>query len=231
MKKIISKLKNSSLFMFVLGITLCSGIVYGANLYKSEDIQYTPTDSSWEVSNVSTAINSLYSMKNELDNIKGLGDATPSDIISGKTAVVNGELITGSLNATSTVEKITHLTYSNGYQSTTPSISSSTSYTFTKDYDSVQISSFIAAGNGASDTSGNSVTVQLNGGTASSATRVSNSQTYTFLSSSYAIRVFHAAYTYSLSNIKAGDVVKINYSISYPSGGTQAHFDSILYGI
>jgi len=53
MKKII--------FGIVIGIILCSGIVYGVNLYKSEDIQYQPSDAGWEVSNVSDALNDLYS--------------------------------------------------------------------------------------------------------------------------------------------------------------------------
>jgi len=81
---------------FILGGIICSGIIYGATLYKSEDIQYSPTDSSWEVSNVNEAINNLYSMKQELYNIKNLGDAVSEDILKGKTAVVNGELITGT---------------------------------------------------------------------------------------------------------------------------------------
>ena len=48
----------------IIGIILCSGIVYGVNLYKSEDISYTPSDTSWEVSNVSDALDDLYSLKN-----------------------------------------------------------------------------------------------------------------------------------------------------------------------
>jgi len=92
MKKIINK---SSIFTFILGILFCNGIIYGVNLYKSEDIQYTPTDNSWEVDNVNDALNDLYNIKKELDNIKNLGDATSSDIEKDKTAVVNGELVTG----------------------------------------------------------------------------------------------------------------------------------------
>jgi len=80
----------------IVGIMLCGGIVYGLNVYESNSIKYSPTDAGWEVSNVSDAINSLYSMKTELDNIKSVGDATSSDIAVGKTAVVQGELITGT---------------------------------------------------------------------------------------------------------------------------------------
>ena len=75
---------------FIMGILLCSGIVYATNLYKSEDIFYEPSDASWEVDNVSAAINSLH-------NNTIVGDATSSDILSGKTALVQGELVTGTL--------------------------------------------------------------------------------------------------------------------------------------
>ena len=89
------KRRIENIFMLVIGILIGSGIVYGANLYKSEDIVYNSTDSSWEVENVSDAINSLYSMKQELDNIKSIGDATASDILLGKTALVKGKEIVG----------------------------------------------------------------------------------------------------------------------------------------
>ena len=75
---------------FLLGIILCGGITYGANIYQSNSIEYNPTDASWEVDNVSAAINSLHN-----DTI--VGDATSSDILSGKTALVQGELVTGTL--------------------------------------------------------------------------------------------------------------------------------------
>ena len=64
MKKIINK---NTLFGIIIGIILCSGIVYGVNLYKSEDISYEPTDASWEVSNVNDAIDSLYVKTKEIE--------------------------------------------------------------------------------------------------------------------------------------------------------------------
>lgn len=101
MKKIINKLKNNSLFTFILGIILCGGVVYGINAYNANDILYTTSDGV--ETNVNDAINSLYDMKQELENIKSVGDATAADIKSGKTAVVQGTKITGTLSGTSNV--------------------------------------------------------------------------------------------------------------------------------
>ena len=64
MKKIFDK---KILFSFVLGILVCCGIVYAANIYKATDISYEPSDASWEVSNVNEAINSLYDNMNNID--------------------------------------------------------------------------------------------------------------------------------------------------------------------
>ena len=105
MKKIIKKIKSNSLFTFILGGLIFGSIgIYGANKYQSNTIEYSPTDENWEVSNVSEAINSLYSMKNELNttktslnNLKGIGDATSAQILSGKKALVKGSSVTGSM--------------------------------------------------------------------------------------------------------------------------------------
>ena len=55
MKKII----KNNLFGFILGILVCSGIVYAASYY-AKDVTYNPTDASWEVSNVNDALDDLY---------------------------------------------------------------------------------------------------------------------------------------------------------------------------
>ena len=120
MKKIIKKIKSNSLFTFILGGLIFGSIgIYGANNYQSNTIEYSPTDTSWEVSNVNQAINSLYGMKQELDNIKGIGDATAAQILSGKKAVVKGNTITGTMKNMSnawvwTSNGIENYTYSSG---------------------------------------------------------------------------------------------------------------------
>jgi len=88
---------KSNVFGFMLGVILCGGIVYGVNTYQSNSIEYSPTDSSWNVNNVNEAINSLYNNVTELENIKSIGTATSAQIISGRTALVQGSLVTGTM--------------------------------------------------------------------------------------------------------------------------------------
>ena len=77
MRKLIKKLKNSTLFGIIIGGIIFGGIgIYTASLYYAKDVSYTPDDESWKVSNVNDALNILYSMKTELDNLKSIGDAT-----------------------------------------------------------------------------------------------------------------------------------------------------------
>ena len=62
MKKII---KNKIILMVILCIVSCGIGVTAASIYYATDISYTPTDSSWEVSNVSEALNDLYILEND----------------------------------------------------------------------------------------------------------------------------------------------------------------------
>jgi len=65
MKNIIKKLKNNSLFTFILGIIVCNGVVYGANLYNASDISYTTSNGT--KTNVNAVINDLNNALNDLN--------------------------------------------------------------------------------------------------------------------------------------------------------------------
>ena len=57
MKKVIF----SRLFFFILGAILFSGITVLAYKVNSDQVSYTPNNSNWQVDNVESAINDLYS--------------------------------------------------------------------------------------------------------------------------------------------------------------------------
>ena len=83
------KLIRSRIFLVIIcGIVFTSIGVYAATAYKASDVIYASSDGT--SMNVNDALNDIY-------NIKKLGNATAGDIASGKTAVVQGKLITGSL--------------------------------------------------------------------------------------------------------------------------------------
>ena len=82
MKKVIIKFKNNSLFTFILGMILCSGIVYAATYY-AKDVTYTPGDKTWNVSNVNEAIDSLY------DGFKNLNSPINIPILEGHSNTNN----------------------------------------------------------------------------------------------------------------------------------------------
>ena len=75
MKKIISK---NTIFSFTLGIILCSGIVYAASYY-AKDVKYEPMDTSWNVSNVNEALNSLYNLSESSSISKIAKDSNGND--------------------------------------------------------------------------------------------------------------------------------------------------------
>ena len=84
------KKMNKIVFTIVLCIISCGIGVTAATVYQANTVMYTPTDTNWKVTNVSEALNSL----NEKVNV---GTATASQILSGKTALVKGQSVTGTM--------------------------------------------------------------------------------------------------------------------------------------
>ena len=75
MKKIINKLKSNLLFTFIIsGIIFGSMGIYAASLYYAKDVKYEPTDETWEVSNVSDALNDLYELNQNISDEKFIFD-------------------------------------------------------------------------------------------------------------------------------------------------------------
>ena len=87
MKKFI----KNNLLGFILGVLVSGGVVYAATLIDSKDVTYTPSDSSFDVSNVESALDDLYDkvgnkfdMSNaELIYFGGVG-ATGNNIVFSK---------------------------------------------------------------------------------------------------------------------------------------------------
>ena len=91
MKKII---KSRLFIVIITTIIVASGTLYAANKYQASEVIYNASDGT--STTVNRTLDDLYSIKETLDNINGLGDATNNDIVEGKTAVVKGNLITGT---------------------------------------------------------------------------------------------------------------------------------------
>lgn len=73
-------LKNN-VFTFVLGGVVFSGVTVGATyLYHSNQVDYEPTNESWKVDNVETALNQLYDIAS---------DDTPNIIFLGNELTYN----------------------------------------------------------------------------------------------------------------------------------------------
>ena len=110
MKKVI---KSRIFLIIVLCIISCGIGVYAAVTYNATDVLYTSSDGT-EMT-VESALNDIY-------QIKKIGTALANDILAGKTAVVQGKLITGTMTS---ISKITinltayaHKMYANGVTST-----------------------------------------------------------------------------------------------------------------
>lgn len=79
---------KKTLLGIIIGMILCGSIVYAASIYNATDISYNNEKSN--VKNVNDALDSLY------NNVL-VGDAKAEDILEGKTALVQGNLVTGTM--------------------------------------------------------------------------------------------------------------------------------------
>ena len=61
------KFVNSKVFVFILGIVVCSATTALASTMLARNIAYTPKDAKWKVDNVEAAIDSLMLSKTETD--------------------------------------------------------------------------------------------------------------------------------------------------------------------
>ena len=89
MKKVIKLIKNNTLLGIIIGGIIFGSIGVGAAayLYSSNQISYSNSNSS--MTNVKEALDDLY-------NLTNIGNATSADIYAGKTALVQGKLVTGT---------------------------------------------------------------------------------------------------------------------------------------
>jgi len=79
---------------------ICIGIIIGGIVFggmgvaavtlEAEQIAYTPTDSTFKVSNTKMALDELY-------HLSQLGNASSTDLLIGKEALVGGKKIIGSM--------------------------------------------------------------------------------------------------------------------------------------
>ena len=105
------------LFGVILGIVLCSGIVYAATLYKATDISYTKD--GWEVSSVNEALDSLYeNALNSNTRLVEVGNSNNFNITEIVGEKYLGEYSTADFivcdNYSSTIDT-GHVTYAGGH--------------------------------------------------------------------------------------------------------------------
>jgi len=88
MKKVLGFIKNN-IIGFIAGLIIAGSIGVYAVSVVSSDVTYDNTNSGSSATTVEAAIDDLYSKTN-------VGNATAGDIRAGKTALVNGVLVTGT---------------------------------------------------------------------------------------------------------------------------------------
>jgi len=94
----------------IIGGLIFGGIVYAAS-YKASDVSYSNDKTS--ATNVHGALDDLYNIKQELIDIKSLGNAASSEIAKGQTAVVQGQLVTGTMEEKQLKSQTVSATWSN----------------------------------------------------------------------------------------------------------------------
>ena len=68
MVKDMKRLFKNSLFTFIIGIIIaCTSTAYASYVIFSNNIDYQPSDETWEVNNVGSALDSLYSVIDQYD--------------------------------------------------------------------------------------------------------------------------------------------------------------------
>ena len=101
------KMFKNSLFTFILGAILFSGVTaYAAKIIYATEVSYTSDKTT--KTNVSDAITELY-------ELTSVGDAKAEEILVGKKALVNGKEITGTMPDVTTIKRSTIKYLSNTY--------------------------------------------------------------------------------------------------------------------
>ena len=84
----------------IVGLLISGTIVFAANyLYKADEVSYTPSNTNWEVDNVDSAINELYSMINDANS--ALLSLKNTDI--AKAVGANGDTFSSVINKLGTI--------------------------------------------------------------------------------------------------------------------------------
>lgn len=106
---------------FILGIILCSGVVYAANYY-AKDVTYISDDEKWKVSNVNEALDSLY----EIGKNSG-----PKEIYIPRISYQNGYKSSGNTSYLDMVRGYTEIDVTGYSTLTVASIVSTADYSTT----------------------------------------------------------------------------------------------------
>ena len=97
---------------FILGIII-GGIIFGTSIYAANEVSYTPSDTSWNVSTVKAALDNLKSTSGSaLTNLKNTDIAkavsangdTLNSVITTLNGIANNGSLTESINPGGSVD-------------------------------------------------------------------------------------------------------------------------------